>query len=471
MLKVKKSTSIMITVLMILSLSLTAFANPAAFDRGISSRVDIDRMMDQLTYLTEDIGVRVASTPEEKEAAEWIADMFEKYGYTAEIQEFEYINRVAYLTVTEPEEVQIDVQIGGTRLEGHFAAAPLTSEEGITAKVVDCGFGHIDEFPAEVEGNIALIRRGQNTFANMLVRAEAAGASALLIQNNDWRIFKANVSGASIPYATMNDEAGELLRGEEEIMVNLKTLQYDTSQNVIATRKPNNKNRDTGNVVVYSAHYDTVPTAPGASDNGSGVVGMLELARILSSMPIDTEVRFLAAGAEEVGLVGSRYYVAQLSEDEIDRTIANYNMDMIGTAGEAQTTLFVNTLDGDNLVSRTAREAAERLGYSDLVRAPFHRGASDHVAFFEVGIDAANFIYRCPDTIALEPWYHQPLDTMDKISPERLQMAVEIIAAASYDVVRPATPNLIRSKIRKDTVKPADVQYQDNEMILKVPEM
>jgi len=406
----------MITVLMILSLSLTAFANPAAFDRGISSRVDIDRMMDQLTYLTEDIGVRVASTPEEKEAAEWISDIFENYGYTAEIQEFEFINRVAYLTMTEPEEIQIDVQIGGTRLEGHFAAA-------------------------------------------------------LLIQNNDWRIFKANVSGASIPYATMNDEAGELLRGEEEIMVNLKTLQYDTSQNVIATRKPNNKNRDTGNVVVYSAHYDTVPTAPGASDNGSGVVGMLELARILSSMPIDTEVRFLAAGAEEVGLVGSRYYVAQLSEDEIDRTIANYNMDMIGTAGEAQTTLFVNTLDGDNLVSRTAREAAERLGYSDLVRAPFHRGASDHVAFFEVGIDAANFIYRCPDTIALEPWYHQPLDTMDKISPERLQMAVEIIAAASYDVVRPATPNLIRSKIRKDTVKPADVQYQDNEMILKVPEM
>ncbi len=471
MLNFKKSTSIMLVVLMVLALSMTAIANPAAFDRGITSQVDIDRMMDHLSYLSEDIGVRVASTPEEKESADWIAGVFEEYGYEAEIQEFEFINRVAYLTMTEPEEMQIDVQIGGSRLESHPAAAPLTTEEGITATVVDCGFGNVDEFPEEVEGNIALIKRGQNTFVNMLARAEAAGATAVLIQNNDWRIFKVNVTGASIPYATMNDEAGELLRGEEEVIVNLQTLQYDTSQNVIATRKPNNKNRDTGNVVVYSAHYDSVPTAPGASDNGTGVVGLLELARILSSMPIDTEVRFLAAGAEEVGLVGSRYYVSQLSEEEKGTIVANYNMDMIGTAGEAQTHLYVNTLDGDNLVSRTAREAAERLGYGDMIIAPFHRGASDHVAFFEAGIAAANFIYRCPETAALEPWYHQPYDTIDRVSPERLQTAVEIVAAASYDVIRPETPNLIRSNIRRDTIRPVDVEYQDNEATVKIPEM
>ena len=467
MIRFKKSTSILLAVVMVLALSITAVANPAAFDRGITSRIDVDRMMDNLSYLSEDIGVRVASTPEERKSAEWIAKVFEEYGYEAEIQEYEYINRVAYLTVTQPEEREIDVRIGGTRFN-----APLTSEEGITAKIIDAGFGHENDFPEEVEGNIALIKRGENTFADMLARAEAAGAVAVLIQNNDWRIFSANVgAGANIPYATMNDEAGELLRGEEEITVNLKTLQFDTSQNVIATRKPNNKNRDTGNVVVYSAHYDTVPTAPGASDNGTGVVGLLELARILSSMPIDTEVRFLAAGAEEVGLVGSRYYVSQLSDEERGTIVANYNMDMIGTMGEAQTHLYVNTLDGDNLVSRTAREAAERLGYGDMIIAPFHRGASDHVAFFEGGIASANFIYRCPETAALEPWYHQPYDTLDRVSPERLQRAVEIIAAASYDVIRAETPNLIRSNVRRNTVRPMDVEYQDNEATEAVPEM
>lgn len=144
-------------------------------------------------------------------------------------------------------------------------------------------------------------------------------------------------------------------------------------------------------------------------------------------------------------------------------------MDMIGTAGPEQTTLYANVLTGTsanpqhNLVSFTALEAAKRLGYDHLVRSPFYRGASDHVPFAEAGIAAANFIYRDPVTAALEPWYHQPYDTFDRISAQRLLMAVEIIAAASHDVVRSETPNLVRSMIRDGVERPLVKDYSENE--------
>lgn len=452
--------------IMLISMTTSVLASPSAkaFDNRVIQRISIKRMMENLNYLVNDIGVRVASTPEEYETAQFIAKKFESYGYEdVEIQPFEYRNRVAYVNMIEPEEKKIDVRIGGNRNN-----AVLTSPEGVTGQVIYCGMGGIDDFPAEVNGNIALVKRGQEAFADMVNRAEDAGAVGVIIQNNEWRIFSVNVPSATIPYVTLNEETGELLRGEN-IVVNLKTEEYDTSWNVIATRRPKNKNRDSGNIVTFSAHYDTVPTAPGASDNGTGVVGLLELARIYSNMPVDTELRFIACGAEEVGLVGSSYYVSQMSEEEIGRTVANYNMDMIGTAGPDQTHLYVGVQTGTsenpehNLVSFTAKEAAKRLGYANLVLTPVYRGSSDHVSFARAGIAAGSFIYRDPETAALEPWYHQPYDTIDRISEERLLMAIEIVAAASHDVVRYETPNLINSMIRQGVERPLIKDYQYSE--------
>lgn len=63
-----------------------------------------------------------------------------------------------------------------------------------------------------------------------------------------------------------------------------------------------------------TAHYDSVPFSPGANDNGSGTSVMLEMARVLKSVPSDKEIRFIAFGAEELGLLGSSHYVDHLSE-------------------------------------------------------------------------------------------------------------------------------------------------------------
>ncbi len=63
-------------------------------------------------------------------------------------------------------------------------------------------------------------------------------------------------------------------------------------------------------VVVADAHYDSVSNAPGADDNGSGTVGVMELARLLSRYPTKKSLRFIGFDLEEAGLIGSTRYVS-----------------------------------------------------------------------------------------------------------------------------------------------------------------
>ena len=70
-------------------------------------------------------------------------------------------------------------------------------------------------------------------------------------------------------------------------------------------------------------------------------------------------------GAEEIGLVGSQYYVSQLTENEVNRSIGNFNMDMVGTSWENATAIFMNTVDGQaNIVSETAAADGRKNRYT-----------------------------------------------------------------------------------------------------------
>lgn len=435
---------------------------PPPCDLGLVSQLEVERAMDHLRVLSVDIGPRVASSPAEQEAADYLARELASYGYQVEIQSFPRVGVVAHLSVDAPGAERVNVAAG--RVSGTPAAEYplLTPEGGITGRLVDCGAGAC---PPEVSGQIALLAPIETAEATAdgnepvdaagsaearISEAAAAGAVAVLLHGEDWRRFVVSVEAAPIPFATVNLDGAQTLRDAGEAAITLEVVRYDTSQNVIATRSLNRvrngesdgetDGRDDADagapIVVFSAHYDSVEKAPGASDNGSGTVGLLELARILADVPVAVELRFAAVGAEEVGLQGARYYVAQLPDEERARIVANFNMDMIGTAGEDQVQLFVNTLDGDNLVARSARAAREKLGYPEaLIRAPFQRGASDHVAFHDAGIPAANFIWREPETIALEPWYHHPHDTFERVSEERLRTAMSIVLGASLEVI------------------------------------
>mgnify|MGYP006292959603 CR=1 FL=1 len=430
----RRNVSALIAVIAFLLLPACSDSPPAC-DLGLVDQLDIEGAMAHVAYLSESIGPRVVSTPEERQAAEYIAAELEGYGYEVEIQEFPRPTVHAYLTVEAPEPEVLNIRAGRLRGVSLEEYPLLTPEGGISARVVYCGNGEAGAFPAEVDGQVALVTRSEEDPAEVIRRAAGAGAVAVLLHNTDWKNYGVRVEEADIPFATMNVEAAEVLRGSGEVTVNFQVHRYGTSQNVIATRPQTDQTDESRPIVVFSGHYDSVAMSPGANDNASGTAGVMELARLLARVDLAADVRFLACGGEEGGLVGSRYYVDQLSEAERERVVANFNMDMIATAGPDQNTLFVNTLDGENLVAQAALFAADTLGYADLLNAPYQRGASDHVAFANAGIAGANFIWRELETIDLEPWYHHPHDRMEHVSPERMRIALEIITAASAQVI------------------------------------
>nr|WP_255301116.1 M28 family peptidase [Bacillus sp. Marseille-P3800] len=398
-------------------------------DKLFLKHFNAENTYDHIYHLSETIGPRVAGSEEEKAAAAYLKREFRKNLYVVKEQEFSI-----------PHRLQGTLEVNGENLAiGTATGAAPTSEEGLTAALYDAGLGAPEEFSEEAEGKIAVISRGGTTFAEKASNAVNAGAVGVIIYNNVDSLvpLTPNLAGTeiAIPVVGVSREDGQNLLQEQEATMTLEALTNQTSTNVIATRKPL-ISKPNPEIVYITAHYDSVPGAPGANDNASGTGTMLEMARVLKFLPIDKEIRFIGFGAEEIGLVGAREYVNQLSDKEIERSVANFNMDMVGTNWGRADTLFVNVTDGEpNLVWEASQKAAQKLGYENEIGLK-RGGSSDHVAFHEVGIPSANYIRQERATGSLEPWYHTPFDTVENISVDRLQVAGEIVGQAVISTIK-----------------------------------
>lgn len=159
------------------------------------------------------------------------------------------------------------------------------------------------------------------------------------------------------------------------------------SNNLIATTKGGDQN----NIVFAGAHSDSVPQGAGINDNGSGSIGILDVALRLPLFSVKNAVRFAWWTAEEYGLVGSEYYVAQLSEAEKAKIALYLNFDMI-----ASPNYIYGVYDGDGSAFNTTGPAG-----SDDIEHVFEKyfksvglntvpsefdGRSDYGPFLDVGI-------------------------------------------------------------------------------------
>jgi acetylornithine deacetylase/succinyl-diaminopimelate desuccinylase-like protein len=97
-----------------------------------------------------------------------------------------------------------------------------------------------------------------------------------------------------------------------------------SSANVIAVKAGNSPK-----TLIVGAHYDSVQVGRGADDNASGVAVLLAVAGMVRDAPTPYTIRFVAFGAEEVGLKGSTAYVDRMSQAEIAGTVAMINLDSL----------------------------------------------------------------------------------------------------------------------------------------------
>lgn len=193
-----------------------------------------------------------------------------------------------------------------------------------------------------------------------------------------------------------------------------------------------------GRTLVVSAHYDHVgirdgQVYPGADDNASGVAVLLALARQCGRTSWMHDALFVAFDAEEMGLQGSRAFVAAPPVPR-DRLALNVNMDMVsrsdtralyvaGTHHRPQLRPVLEAVAARAPVTLRFghdKPKAEAGGIDDWTM------QSDHGAFHTAGIP---FVYFGVEDHAD---YHKPTDTADKIDPAFLfQVATTILDAMS----------------------------------------
>ncbi len=246
-------------------------------------------------------------------------------------------------------------------------------------------------------GNIALIQRGTCAFAIKALNAEAAGASAVIIFNQGNTLLREDLiigtlapSVANIPVVGASFANGVALsQAGSQAFIKVDPAQTITQYNVIAESKAGDPN----NIVMVGAHLDSVQRGPGINDNGSGSAALLEVAEQMAKVKPVNKVRFAWWGAEESGLVGSRAYVAGLSDVERNKIALYLNFDMIGSPNHV---FFVYDGDDSDVVGAAAGPAGSAQ-IEDLFEAyytnkglPFKgtdfSGRSDYGPFIAVNI-------------------------------------------------------------------------------------
>jgi len=188
-------------------------------------------------------------------------------------------------------------------------------------------------------------------------------------------------------------------------------------------------------LLLIGAHLDSVAGSPGADDNGSGTILVLELLRRLAERPPSSlRVVVVGFGAEErIGNsghhFGSRFAAGEM---EAAGTLPDLmlSVDMVGVGGQLYS---VDFRGHDSSFADEVVVAAEGTGVDVKRRS---RGEiSDHVAFARADVPAA-YLLR-PDN----PTYHTPAE--DSVSDEALLDTLEVIEAV-LDYLAPMEPDPLR---------------------------
>jgi hypothetical protein len=193
------------------------------------------------------------------------------------------------------------------------------------------------------------------------------------------------------------------------------TVRGRATHNVVAN-KPG-QGASSRDLVLITAHLDSInldgitQPAPGADDNASGSAGLLQIARALHDHSAEHDLRFVAFGGEEEGLLGSRQYVASLGAAELARIRAVVNMDMIATVNTAAPSVLLEGSAVSQQVIDGLAEAADT--YTELtVQTSLHAANSDHVPFITRGLPAVLTIEGADHA---NTNVHSARDTLDHI--------------------------------------------------------
>jgi hypothetical protein len=264
------------------------------------------------------------------------------------------------------------------------------------------------DFDSSFAGKIALVQRGTCNFGVKVLNAEAAGVAGVVIFNegNPGRtsVFSGSMVDAnnnpfvaSVPVAFTSFDIGQSLFNEYTAgtppVMNLSIHQIvdpnRTDWNVIAE----SKGGDPNHVVVVDGHLDAIYGA-GMLDNASGSATILDIAQEMRKVRPLNKLRFIWFGGEELGELGSKYYVNHLSASELAKIRYDLDADVMATPNYSIGVLDPAAVD---LFGRTVSEQFPAQVYEpskvarDMGVNYFDSIGKNHIFFSPKGTDAEQF--------------------------------------------------------------------------------
>ncbi|NMR21011.1 M20/M25/M40 family metallo-hydrolase [Cellulomonas fimi] len=352
---------------MVATISLTAPATATPGKPDLASRMEsqvrLPRVLDHIEELQEiadeNGGTRASGTPGYQASVDYVVLELRRAGYRAEVQEFMFQYEEDNSSFEQVSPTPTTYVNGEDFVRNAFTDGPQAEATGTVVPVnltipppaeagtspSGCEAADFAGFPA---GAIALIQRGTCNFDLKALNAQTAGAAGVIIMN-EGQPNRTDVPGMggegsqlTIPVIGVTFDLGVQLAQTPGVMVRIDVsflAEQRPTYNVIAQTRFG----DPDNVVMAGAHLDSDMTGPGISDNGSGSAALLEVAKQIGRSQVPNAVRFAWWGAEESGLLGSEYYVQNLTGAEKDQLALYLNFDMV-----ASPNYFFGIFDGDD---------------------------------------------------------------------------------------------------------------------------
>lgn len=408
------------------------------------SRVDVDRAVATIETLAARFPGRLSGSTTQHEAARWFLQAFREAGLEARLESFRSLN--SRVVPARVEILQPALEALSAQTLGYARGTPA---EGLELELVDGGAGTVESL-ARADGRAALVDGDQPPATPEKARAALAGGVAALVYVSPrgrhrelaFRAIK-SVWGVPapeelramprLPGVAVAHEDGErlrqLLRSGRRVRVRIRAEQpepaWESLENVVATLEPAGASPAAEYVLVH-AHLDSWD--PGITDNLTGAVLALELARAFASLRRRRRGLLVCLwdGHEIAEAAGSSWFVERHWDFVRDRVVAQVNIDSPGLA-DARRVLARQTPE----LLRFQQRLHAELGLAEVAYAGLDRAFDQ--SFFGAGVPGCLvFADAHPEPSAELPvlWYtHTRADTLERFGRAHFERFAAVYAS------------------------------------------
>ena len=451
----------------------------AAADAQILKEIhEHSEAMENLEHLSDAIGARLTGSPQLKQANEWTAEMFRKYGLTNVHLEpwtiaHAWTRGTAHARIVKPAEHPLTIAAAGwSPGTGGTLHAPVVYFDAKKK-------AEFEKFRGKLKGAIVIYQEpaslsppkpedSKSEFVRPMqapppmkgeppapspyaVAQEAAkvrtaffkqeGVAAVLRDSNKPHALL-NMTGiggekfeiGALPTAFVTGEGYRMLfrmlkHGPVEVELDMtnsfseKPVEvYNTVAEIRGSEKPDE-------VVMLGAHLDSWDLATGSTDDGTGSMAVLEAARALAKLPLKPmrTIRFALFSGEEEGLVGSLKYV-ETHKADLDK-ISGILVHDTGTGRVLTLGLHDNYQDREIVDQEIAPLRELKLLEPSMQRS----FGTDHASFDDVGVPG---FWAIQDGAEYSKTHHSQSDTFDKVWKDDLNQGAQVLAAWAYNTAQ-----------------------------------